>query len=51
LAIKYANLFHFKALQNLPKLGFLDWKDTIWQPCIQAKPCSDQTFLLLNSAA
>jgi hypothetical protein len=24
LAIKYANLFHFKALQNLPKLGFLD---------------------------
>jgi hypothetical protein len=22
-----------KAMQNLPKLGFLVWKQTIWQPC------------------
>jgi hypothetical protein len=22
-----------KTLQNLPKLGFLFWKYTIWQPC------------------
>jgi hypothetical protein len=24
MAIKYINIFQFKALQNLPKLGFLD---------------------------
>jgi hypothetical protein len=24
--------FQSKALQNLPKLGFLVWKETIWQP-------------------
>jgi hypothetical protein len=23
MAIKHANIFHFKTLQNLPKLGFL----------------------------
>jgi hypothetical protein len=30
--IKYTNIFHSKALQNLPKLGFLVRKYTIWQP-------------------
>jgi hypothetical protein len=31
MAIKYSNLFHFEALQNLP--NFSVWKYTIWQPC------------------
>jgi hypothetical protein len=31
MAIEYTNLFHPKALQNLPKLGFFIWKYTIWQ--------------------
>jgi hypothetical protein len=29
----YTKIFHSKTLQNLPKLGFLVWKQTIWQPC------------------
>jgi hypothetical protein len=33
MAKEYTNLFHSKALQNLPKLEFLVWKQTIWQPC------------------
>jgi hypothetical protein len=32
MAIKYINIFQSKALQNLPKLGFLVWKQTIRQP-------------------
>jgi hypothetical protein len=28
MIIKYNNIFHSKALQNLPKLGFLVWKQT-----------------------
>jgi hypothetical protein len=32
MAIKYTNIVHFKALQNLPELGFLVWNYTIWQP-------------------
>jgi hypothetical protein len=32
MAIKYINIFQSKALQNLPKFGFLVWKQTIWQP-------------------
>jgi hypothetical protein len=31
MAIKYINIFQSEALQNLPKLGFLVWKKTIWQ--------------------
>jgi hypothetical protein len=34
--IMYTNIFHSKALQNLPKWGFLVWKNTIWQPCFRA---------------
>jgi hypothetical protein len=34
-ATKYLNFFLSKALQNLPKSGFLVWKQTIWQPCSQ----------------
>jgi hypothetical protein len=28
----YTNISHNKTLQNLPKIGFLVWKQTIWQP-------------------
>jgi hypothetical protein len=31
-AKKYTNIFNCKTLHNLPKLGFLVWKYTIWQP-------------------
>jgi hypothetical protein len=31
----YINNFHSKVLQNIPKLGFLVRKETIWQPCPQ----------------
>jgi hypothetical protein len=33
--IKFTNIFHCKTHQNLPKLGFLGWKYTIWQPCLE----------------
>jgi hypothetical protein len=33
MAIKYIHIFLYRALQDLPKLGFLVWKETIWQPC------------------
>jgi hypothetical protein len=33
MARKYFTIFQSQALQNLPKLGFLVWKQTIWQPC------------------
>jgi hypothetical protein len=29
------NIFHSKVLQNIPKLVFLVWKETIWQPCTE----------------
>jgi hypothetical protein len=32
VSIKYTIIFHCKTLQNLPKFGFLVWKQTIWQP-------------------
>jgi hypothetical protein len=32
MAIKYTNLFNYNTLPNLPKLGILVWKYTIWQP-------------------
>jgi hypothetical protein len=31
--VKYTNIFHSKALQNLPKLVFLVGKYTSWQRC------------------
>jgi hypothetical protein len=33
VSIKYTNIFDCKTLKNLPKFGFLVWKQTIWQPC------------------
>jgi hypothetical protein len=35
-AIKYTNIFHRNALQNLPKLVFLVSKRTVWQPRFEA---------------
>jgi hypothetical protein len=32
MAIKFANIFNCETLQNLPKMGFLVWKYTTWQP-------------------
>jgi hypothetical protein len=34
MTIKYTSICHSTALQNFPKLEFLFWKQTIWQPCI-----------------
>jgi hypothetical protein len=36
MAINYTNIFHCNTLQNLPKMGFLVWKYTIWQTCFQS---------------
>jgi hypothetical protein len=36
-----------KALQNLPKLRFLVWKYTVWQPC----PVNEHTFSIYNIAS
>jgi hypothetical protein len=35
VSIKYTIIFHCKTLQILAKFGFLVWKQTIWQPCLQ----------------
>jgi hypothetical protein len=32
MATKYTKIFHFNALQNVPKFGLLVSKFTIWQP-------------------
>jgi hypothetical protein len=34
MTIKYPSILHLKAHQNLPKLEFLVWKQTIWQPFV-----------------
>jgi hypothetical protein len=34
MVVKYANIFHSNALQNIPKLELLVCKDTIWQPWV-----------------
>jgi hypothetical protein len=44
MVIKYTKIFHCKTIQNLPKLGFLVWKQTIWQPCSRG-PNHEKTFL------
>jgi hypothetical protein len=60
-ALKYINIFQSKALQNLPKFGFLVWKQTIWQPwwrgrtrsalCTAVKPESKMHFCRLSSGS
>jgi hypothetical protein len=34
MSIKYTKIFHSEAFQNIPQLGFLVRKYTIWQPCL-----------------
>jgi hypothetical protein len=38
MVIKYVKIFQSKAVQNLPKLGFLVLKETIWRPCSRRAP-------------
>jgi hypothetical protein len=47
---KYADIFHSKALQNLPKVGFLVWKHAIWQPCVRLPPksCPSRVAALMD---
>jgi hypothetical protein len=33
MSIIYINLYQSENLKKFPKLGFLVWKQTIWQPC------------------
>jgi hypothetical protein len=47
-AVEYTNIFHCKTLRNLPKLGFLDRKYTIWQPWTAVNAAD---FLVNNRAA
>jgi hypothetical protein len=44
MTIKYTSIFHSKALQNWSKLGFLDWKQTIWQPWPERRVCQTCAF-------
>jgi hypothetical protein len=37
VSINYTNIFHCKTLQNLPKFGFLVWKQIIWQHCSECE--------------
>jgi hypothetical protein len=40
MAIKYIIIFQSESLQNLPKLGFLVWRQTIWHTLIVSCPLS-----------
>jgi hypothetical protein len=42
--MKYTNNLHSKALQNLPNLGFLVWKYTIWQPWLYGAVCQTTIY-------
>jgi hypothetical protein len=42
--VKYTSIFHSKNLQNLPKLGYLVWKLTIWQPWERLQLCCKSVF-------
>jgi hypothetical protein len=54
MAIKYINILQSKALQNLPKLGFLVWKQTVCNTDLKSDPkmfstgISAQAFFLNN---
>jgi hypothetical protein len=44
MAIEYTKLYHSKALQNLPKLGLLVSKYTLWQPwCVGENRMRERT--------
>jgi hypothetical protein len=44
MVMKYTNIYHSKALQNVPKLGFLVRKQTIWQTWRQSLLLSRRVF-------
>jgi hypothetical protein len=46
----YNNMSHSKVLQNLPKLGFLVRKETIWQPWFRTLCFLLRTFINLKIA-
>jgi hypothetical protein len=46
--IKYNNIVHSKALQNVPESGFLVWKQTIWQPLGGSEPTTP-TFVAVGA--
>jgi hypothetical protein len=48
MAIKCVYIFQCKTHQNLPKLGFLVWKYTIWQPWIADKDRCDHSHVQQN---
>jgi hypothetical protein len=49
MAIKCVYIFQCKTHQNLPKLGFLVWKYTIWQPWIADKDrCDHSSYVQQN---
>jgi hypothetical protein len=50
MTIQYTSIFHSKALQNLPKLGFLVWKQTIWQPWISPHRDDESADCVFGSA-
>jgi hypothetical protein len=37
MSLKYTTILHSKAFQTLPKLGFLAYKNTNWQPWLKGK--------------
>jgi hypothetical protein len=45
MTIKYTNIFHSKALQNLV---FLVWKYTIWQPWVRARTKTTYAIRLIS---
>jgi hypothetical protein len=48
MVIKYTKMiFHSKTLENLPKLGFLVWKQNIWQPWFDRNFSSVVAFTVL----
>jgi hypothetical protein len=49
VSIQHTIIFHCKTLQNLPKLGFLVWNQTIWQPWISATNLTANDSLSLLS--
>jgi hypothetical protein len=46
--MKYAIIVNYKTLENLPKLGYLVWKYTIWQPWFTAN--ADVCYRFLGNA-
>jgi hypothetical protein len=45
----YLKYTKFKTVPNLPKFGFLVWKQTIWQPCCSPQQPSVNMFPPLAS--